>query len=215
MTHPNSHGRRHRGKGHEDAPDSRADAHSEAQSAHAGLREPHQRNTSGDAHGHRDRASSQSRADMAQKSEKHEDVEDPMESPETDSPRDGASREGHDGQRRFTVEDFQDLAKLGSGILKRTVSSGIEVIKEVKKDLPKEASQLISKGKEEVLKGISKEVMQNVLTATVDRFFAVVREHKLDITVSVRLKKADESRDGRETREGRENRENRDKRERR
>lgn len=93
--------------------------------------------------------------------------------------------------RRFIVEDIGDLAKIGGDLLKRTMSSGFEVIKEVKEGLPKEATQLINKGKEEVLKGLSKEVMQNVLAATVDRFFSVVREHKLDITVSVRLKKAE------------------------
>lgn len=103
----------------------------------------------------------------------------------------GAHGATYEGGRRFIVEDLQDFAKIGGDLLKRTVSSGIEVIKEVKKDLPKEAQQLISKGKEEVLRGISKEVLQNVVTNTMDRFFAVVREHKLDITVSVRLKKAE------------------------
>ena len=102
--------------------------------------------------------------------------------------------------RRFTVEDFGDLAKIGGDLLKRTVSSGFDVIKEVKEGLPKEASHLINKGKEEMLKGLSKEVMQNVLASTVDRFFSVVREHKLDITVSVRLKKAENETPSRERR---------------
>jgi hypothetical protein len=94
--------------------------------------------------------------------------------------------------RRLIVEDFQDLAKLGGDLLKRTVSSGFEVIKEVKEGLPKEASQLISKGKEEVLKGISKEVLQNVMSQTVDKVFAKVREHKLEVTISMRLKRTEE-----------------------
>jgi hypothetical protein len=102
--------------------------------------------------------------------------------------------------RRFTVEDFGDLAKIGGDLLKRTVSSGFDVIKEVKEGLPKEASHLINKGKEEVLKGLSKEVMQNVLANTVDRFFSIVREHKLDISVSVRLKKAETDAPSRERR---------------
>lgn len=110
-----------------------------------------------------------------------------------------ASDEVH-ATRRFTVEDFGDLAKIGGDLLKRTVSSGFDVIKEVKEGLPKEASHLINKGKEEVLKGLSKEVMQNVLANTVDRFFSVVREHKLDITVSVRLKKAENDAPSRERR---------------
>jgi|GEM_PF-5758725 len=100
------------------------------------------------------------------------------------------SGNSYESTRRFTVEDVHDLAKIGGDLLKRTMSSGFDIIKEVKKELPKEASHLINKGREEIVKGLSKEVLQNVLTATVDRMFAIVREHKLDVTVSVRLKKA-------------------------
>jgi hypothetical protein len=97
------------------------------------------------------------------------------------------------GTRRFIVEEFGDIAKIGGDLLKRTMSSGFDVFKEVTEGLPKEASQLISKGKDEVLRGLSKEVLQNVMASTVDRVFAIVREHKLDITVSVRLKRADDA----------------------
>ena len=112
--------------------------------------------------------------------------------PSSRTPYSSYASSAQDGARRFIVEDLGDFAKMGGDLLKRTVSSGFDVIKEVKKDLPKEASHLINKGKEEVLKGLSKDVMQNVLAQTVDRFFAIVREHKLDVTVSVRLKKADD-----------------------
>ena len=95
--------------------------------------------------------------------------------------------------RRMIVEDIHDLAKLGGDLFKRTVNSGIEAIKEVKEGLPKEASQLLSKGKEEMLKGISKEVLQNVLMSTVDRVFAKVKEHKLEVTIGIRLKSLDEN----------------------
>ena len=95
--------------------------------------------------------------------------------------------------RRFIVEDVQDLAKIGGDLLKRTMSSGFEMIKEVKEGLPKEASHLINKGREEIFKGLSKEVLQNVMASTIDRVFSIVREHKLDVTVSVRLKKADDA----------------------
>ena len=114
------------------------------------------------------------------------------DAPSSRTPYSSYASSAQDGARRFIVEDLSDFAKMGGDLLKRTVSSGFDVIKEVKKELPKEASQLINKGKEEVLKGLSKEVMQNVIAQTVDRFFAIVREHKLDVTVSVRLKKADD-----------------------
>jgi vacuolar-type H+-ATPase subunit H len=116
----------------------------------------------------------------------------PTGAPPSRAPYSSYAASAQDGARRFIVEDLSDFAKLGGDLLKRTMSSGYDVIKEVKKELPKEASQLISKGKEEVLKGLSKEVMQNVLSQTVDRFFSIVREHKLDVTVSIRLKKADD-----------------------
>jgi hypothetical protein len=106
---------------------------------------------------------------------------------------DSESHSDETGTRRMIVEDFQDLAKLGGDLFKRTMNSGLEAIKEVKEGLPKEASHLISKGKEEMLKGISKEVLQNVMANTVDRIFAKVRQHKLEITVGVRLKQAEES----------------------
>jgi hypothetical protein len=85
-----------------------------------------------------------------------------------------------------TLEDLSDLAKLGGDILKRTVSNGFEVIKE---GIPKEASQLIARGKEEVLKGLSKEMLNNIISAGIDKVFSTIREHKLEI--SVRIKKED------------------------
>jgi hypothetical protein len=96
------------------------------------------------------------------------------------------------GTRRMIVEDIHDLAKLGGDLFKRTMSSGFEAIKEVTDGIPKEASHLISKGKEEVLKGLSKEVLQNVMMQTVDRIFAKVRQHKLEVTIGVRLKQVEE-----------------------
>lgn len=105
-----------------------------------------------------------------------------------------ANRNGSDSgkgyDKRLSVEDFQDLAKIGGDILKRTVGVGLDVIKEVKDGLPKEASQFISARKDDVLKGVSKEVWLNIVTLAVDRIFDAVRQHKLE--VSIRFKKIDD-----------------------
>jgi hypothetical protein len=93
----------------------------------------------------------------------------------------------HEHESTRTIDDLSDLAKFGGDLIKRTVSSGFEVIKE---GIPKEASQLIARGKEEVLKGLSKEMLNNIVSAGVDKVFTTIREHKLEI--SVRIKK-DES----------------------
>jgi hypothetical protein len=88
-----------------------------------------------------------------------------------------------------TIEDLSGLAKFGGDLLKRTVSTGFEAIKE---GIPKEASQLIARGKEEVLKGLSKEMLNNIVSSSVDKVFSAIREHKLEI--SVRIKKEENQR---------------------
>lgn len=88
-------------------------------------------------------------------------------------------------------EDLQDIAKIGGDLLKRTVTSSIDVIKDVTDTLPKDASQLISKSREEVMKGLSKEFAQNLVSLAVERVFSAVRDHRLDI--SIRVRKAGES----------------------
>lgn len=94
-------------------------------------------------------------------------------------------------QSWLSKEDLQDIAKIGGDLLKRTVTSGIDVIKDVTDNLPKDAQQIISKSREEVLKGISREFAQNLVSLAVDKFFTAVREHRLDI--SIRVRKAGES----------------------
>lgn len=83
-------------------------------------------------------------------------------------------------------EDLQDIAKLGGDILKRTVSSSIDVFKDVTDTLPKDASQLILKSRDEVIKGFSKEFAQNLVSLAVDKVFSAVRDHRLDISICVR-----------------------------
>lgn len=96
-----------------------------------------------------------------------------------------------DKGNRITREDISDIAKIGGDILKRTVGIGVEVFKEVADGLPKEATQFIANRKDEVLKGISKEVAQNLMNVAIDRFFSVIRKHKVE--VSVRIVAVDEA----------------------
>lgn len=96
-------------------------------------------------------------------------------------------------QSWLSKEDLQDIAKIGGDLLKRTVTSGIDVIKDVTDNLPKDAQQIISKSREEVLKGISREFAQNLVSLAVDKVFTAVREHRLDI--SIRVRKAGEHED--------------------
>jgi hypothetical protein len=93
-------------------------------------------------------------------------------------------------ERKQVRDEVQDIAKLSSELLKKTVVSGLGVIKDVTDGLPKEAGQILSKGKEEFLKhALSKEVLQLLLTSAIDRAFARLQEHKLEI--SIRVRKAD------------------------
>ena len=96
-----------------------------------------------------------------------------------------------ENQKWFDRDDFQDLAKIGGDILKKTVATGRDVIKEVKDNFPKEATQLLAKGKEELLKGLSQEMAKNLLSFGIEKFFSVARQHQLEF--SIRFKKNDEN----------------------
>ncbi len=93
-------------------------------------------------------------------------------------------------QKWLDRENFQDLAKIGGDILKKTVATGRDVIKEVKENFPKEASQLLNKGKEEILKGLSQEVVKNILSFGIEKFFSVARQHRIEF--SIRFRKNEE-----------------------
>lgn len=98
-------------------------------------------------------------------------------------PRD---QKNNSDQSWLSREDLQDIAKIGGDLLKRTVTSSIDVLKDVTDTLPKDAQQIISKSREEVLKGISREFAQNLVSLAVERIFSAVREHRLDISIRVR-----------------------------
>jgi hypothetical protein len=94
-----------------------------------------------------------------------------------------------ENQKWFAKEDLQDLAKIGSDFLKKTVTSGIDVIKDVKENLPKEASNILSRSKEEILKGLSQETVKKLLAFTVEKFFQKACEHRLEFSIGIRRKK--------------------------
>ncbi|APJ03175.1 hypothetical protein [Silvanigrella aquatica] len=89
-------------------------------------------------------------------------------------------------QKWFVRDDFQDLAKFGGDILKKTMATGIDVIKEVKDNFPKEATQFIAKGKEELLKGLSQDMAKNIVSFGIEKFFSVARQHRLEFSIRVR-----------------------------
>lgn len=89
--------------------------------------------------------------------------------------------------RRVVKEDFQDIAKFGGEILKKTVVTGLGALKDVTDGLPKDAHQILSKGKEELLKSLaSKDVLSFLVGQAIDRGVDVVRQHRLEISIRVR-----------------------------
>jgi hypothetical protein len=102
----------------------------------------------------------------------------------------GAHRERKktEEEKWFGKDDLQDLAKLGGDLLKKTVASGFDAIKEVKGNLPKEASQLISRGKEELIKTLSQETIKTVISFSIEKFFATARAHQLEFSIRIRKK---------------------------
>ena len=89
-------------------------------------------------------------------------------------------------QKWFAKDDLQDLAKFGGDIFKKTVATGFDVIKEVKDNFPKEATQFIVKGKEELLKGLSQDMARNIVSFGIEKFFAVARQHRLEFSIRIR-----------------------------
>lgn len=87
--------------------------------------------------------------------------------------------------RKMSRDDLQDLAKVSSDLLRRTLVSGFDIVKEVSKELPKEATQFISSRKEQVLQNVSKEFIHGLVNASMDRLFATVREHRLEVSFRI------------------------------
>lgn len=86
----------------------------------------------------------------------------------------------------FGKDDLQDLAKLGGEFLKRKMAAGVDVIKEVKEQLPKEASQILHRSKEELLKGITQETAKQLINFAIEKFFKMASEHRLEFSLRIR-----------------------------
>lgn len=99
--------------------------------------------------------------------------------------------DSQDDSKKFGKDELGEIARIGSDILKKTVSSGLDAILDLKGNIPKEAVTFISNRKDELIKGISKEVVQSVINGAVDTFFSVVRQHRLE--VSIRIRKNEET----------------------
>jgi hypothetical protein len=92
----------------------------------------------------------------------------------------------------FVRDDLQDLAKFGGDILKKTVATGIDVIKEVKENFPKDANLLITKGKEELLKGLSQDVIKNMISFGLEKLFDVAGKHTIEVSICIKKKNQSE-----------------------
>ena len=100
--------------------------------------------------------------------------------------KDKSMIEEDEQQKWFAKEDLQDLAKIGGDFLKKTLGAGMDVFKEAKENLPKEATNLFNKGKEELRKGLSQETAKNLVGFAVEKFFTLARNHRLEFSIRIR-----------------------------
>lgn len=91
-----------------------------------------------------------------------------------------------ENQKWFVKEDLQDLAKMGGEFFKKTLVSGFDVFKEVRDSIPKEASQIITEGKEKLLKGVSQETARNLVNFGMERLFKIACDYRLEFSVRIR-----------------------------
>lgn len=95
-----------------------------------------------------------------------------------------ADEKKSDESRSFEGKFFsrEDLSRLSSEILQKTIG-GIDAIKE---NFPREAAQFLANRKEDIVKGLSKEFIQSLITGGIETFFSVVRQHKLELTIGIK-----------------------------
>ena len=100
--------------------------------------------------------------------------------------------DGHSSKdsKWFSKDDMGELAKLGSDVLKKTLLSGLDVLKDVKDNLPKEAAQMITKKKDDILKNVGKDASSNLIEFAVEKLFDVSKNYTLEL--SLRLKKTED-----------------------
>jgi hypothetical protein len=96
-----------------------------------------------------------------------------------------SERAAYSSGRKVSKDDLQDLAKTSSELLRRTLLSGIDIVRDVGKELPKEATQFLAARREQVLQNVSKDVIQHLVNASIDRLFKTVREHKIEMSFRI------------------------------
>lgn len=100
-------------------------------------------------------------------------------------PRGEERSQGFSPGRKLSKDDLQDLAKMSSDLVRRTLLSGIDIVRDVGKELPKEATQFLAARREQVLQNVSKDVIQHLINASIDRLFKTVREHRVEVSFRI------------------------------
>ncbi len=103
---------------------------------------------------------------------------------DTEAERDPQRGSLHQGIK-LSRDDLQDLAKVSSDLVRRTLLSGFDIMRDVGKELPKEATQFLAARREQVMQNLSKDVIQMLINASIDRVFKTVREHKVEVSVRI------------------------------
>lgn len=78
-----------------------------------------------------------------------------------------------------------EISRISGDILQKTLG-GLDALREGLPKEAKEAAQYIMNRKDDLVKGLSKEFIQSLITGGIETFFSVVREHKLELTIGIR-----------------------------
>lgn len=83
--------------------------------------------------------------------------------------------------------DLSDFARFGQDFFKRTVVTGLETLREISDTLPKDATQLLSKSKDEFVRNFfSREVLEFVTRVAVDRMLARAKDYRLEVSFQLK-----------------------------
>jgi len=93
-------------------------------------------------------------------------------------------------QKWYSKEELKTFGNAGKKFLQKTLSSGVDALKEVKGHLPKDAKEIIAMGKRELIKGITQQALKNIVIFSVEKAFSTARQYRLE--VSFRIRKNDD-----------------------
>ena len=102
-----------------------------------------------------------------------------------------------DNPSKFSRDDLSEFAKIGGSFLKKTIDSGVKALNDVTKSgiakeatgLAKEATQFINRSRDDIFKGISREMAQAMVGTVVDKIFENVEGRKLEISIGLSEKR--------------------------